>query len=193
MQEWIPLMIGGSIIACGLLYLGGRRVLRKLGEFRRRRERPERVEKAAGVMDAMMKLLEQQRALSREITESLEKRVQELRELIRQADETISRLATRASTLTLARRRPETELEETEEEIPLETGTSPAERAALFGSVSTVSPTTSLLPGSRLSVEEKQLLVYKYADGGMDIHEIAREMKIGKGEIKLILSLRQGG
>jgi len=43
-----------------------------------------------------------------------------------------------------------------------------------------------------LSSEDKQRLIYEYADAGMDIHEIAREMKIGKGEVKLVLSLRQG-
>jgi len=139
-----------------------------------------------------MKLLDQQRALSREITNSLEQRVKELKGLIRQADETVSRLAARSSTLTVARYRDEHEFEEADKESELETGTSTEERAALFGSVTTVSPTKSPLPGSRLSADEKQRLVCMYADGGMDIHEIAREMKLGKGEVKLILSLRQG-
>jgi hypothetical protein len=192
MQRWIPLIIVGSIIACGLLYYAGRNVLLKLRERRARRELPKRVEKASGVLDAMMKLLDQQRALSREITSSLEERVLELKDLVRKADETISRLAARASTLTLPPNQADAEIEEADKEIPLETGTSTAERAALFGSITAVSPTKSPLLGSRLSTEEKQRLVYMYADGGMDIHEIAREMKIGKGEVKLILSLRQG-
>ena len=192
MREWIPLIIAGSIIACGLLYLIARKVLLKLRERRQSRQLPERVEKAAGVREAMMTLLDQQRDLSREITGSLEKRVREIKELIRQADDTISRLAARASTLTLTRDRADTEIEEVDKDIPLETGTSTEERAALFGSVTAVSPTRSPLLGSRLSAEEKQRLVYMYSDGGMDIHEIARQMKLGKGEVKLILSLRQG-
>jgi hypothetical protein len=192
MRERIPLIIAGSIIACGLLYLIGRRVLHKLRERRQSRQLPKRVEKAAGVLEAMMKLLDQQRDLSREITGSLEKKVREIKDLISQADDTVSRLAARASTLTLTRDRADTEIEEVDKDIPLETGTSTEERAALFGSVTAVSPTRSPLLGSRLSAEEKQRLVYMYSDGGMDMHEIARQMKLGKGEVKLILSLRQG-
>jgi hypothetical protein len=192
MSEWIPLIIAGSIIACGLLYLIGRKVLRKLRERRQQRQLPKRVEKAAGVLEAMMKLLDQQRALSREITSSLEEKVKELKDLIRQADQAVSRLAARSSTLTVAPYHDDHDIEEADKESQPETGTSTAERAALFGSVTTVSPTKSPLPGSRLSTDEKQRLVCMYADGGMDIHEIAREMKMGKGEVKLILSLRQG-
>jgi hypothetical protein len=101
-------------------------------------------------------------------------------------------LAARASTFTAPQATPETEPEETDEGLEFDTGTGAEERAALFGSVRTVSPIKSPLPGSKLSAEEKQRLVYGYADAGMDIHEIAREMQIGKGEVKLILSLRQG-
>ena len=190
MSEWLTVIIAGSALGVGLVYLVARAVVRKLLTIRRRRVRPEHVEKTATVMDAMMKLLDQQRALSNEITDSLEKRAQELKELVRQADETIARLAARVSTFSAPQA--ETETEDADEESLPEVGTDRAERAALFGSVISVSPANSPLPGSRLSSDDKQRLIYEYADAGMDIHEIAREMKIGKGEVKLVLSLRQG-
>jgi hypothetical protein len=37
-----------------------------------------------------------------------------------------------------------------------------------------------------------QMRVYEYADAGMRVPEIARELGVGKGEIRLILSLRKG-
>ena len=43
-----------------------------------------------------------------------------------------------------------------------------------------------------LASEEKIRRVYELADSGMSIHRIAQQMSIGKGEIKLILSLRKG-
>ncbi len=190
MRDWLTMIIAGSILAVVLVYLIVRAVFHRLRVIRRRRIRPEHVEKTATVMDAMMKLLDQQRTLSNEITDSLEKRAQELRGLIRQADETIARLAARVSTFSTPKA--ETEPEDADEEPLPEVGTDRAERAALFGSVRSVSPTEFPLPGSRLSSEDKQRLIYEYADLGMDIHEIAREMKIGKGEVKLVLSLRQG-
>jgi hypothetical protein len=190
MADPIALIVAATIVAGGALYLVVRAVMRKLQ--RRRHPRPESVQKAANVMDAMMELLDQQRSVSREITESLEKRIHELKELIERADETIGRLATRASTLTVVRPPAEIEAEDDETEVPVETGTSRAERTALFGSITAVSSANSPLPGSRMSADEKQRLVCEYADQGMNIHEIAREMQIGKGEVKLILSLRQG-
>ena len=188
MSDWLTVIIAGSVLGVGLVYLIARAVVRKLLKTRRRRVRPEHVEKTATIMDAMMKLLDQQRTLSNEITDSLEKRTQELKELVRQADETIARLAARVSTFSTPQAETKTEDEETLPEV----GTDRAERAALFGSVISVSPANSPLPGSRLSSDDKQRLIYEYADAGMDIHEIAREMKIGKGEVKLVLSLRQG-
>ena len=190
MRDWLTVIIAGSILGVVLVYLIARAVFHKLRVIRRRRVRPEHVQKTAAVMDAMMELLEQQRTLSNEITDSLTKRAEELKELIRQADETIARLAARASTFTTPQVEPEPE-DADEEPLP-EVGTDRAERAALFGTVRSVSPTRFPLPGSRLSAEDKQRLIYEYADSGMDIHEIAREMKIGKGEVKLVLSLRQG-
>lgn len=40
--------------------------------------------------------------------------------------------------------------------------------------------------------DEKQLLVYRLADGGLGVEEIARRMSMGKGEVELILNLRRG-
>jgi len=100
MSDWLPIIIGGGLAGAGLAYLIARAISRKLREILGRRERPKHVEKTATVLDAMMSLLEQQRALSHEITDSLEKRAQELKELIHQADQTIARLAARASTFT---------------------------------------------------------------------------------------------
>ena len=188
MRDLLTVIIAGSAVTAGLIYLIARAVLRKRREIRRGRAHPERVEKTATVMEAMLKLLEQQRALSNEITDSLTKRAEELKELIRQADETIARLAARVSTFST----PRTETEDADVETLPEVGTDRAERAALFGTVRNISPTRSPLPGSRLSSEDKQRLIYEYADAGLDIHQIAREMKIGKGEVKLVLSLRQG-
>jgi hypothetical protein len=37
-----------------------------------------------------------------------------------------------------------------------------------------------------------QMRVYEYADAGMRVPEIARELGVGKGEVRLILSLRKG-
>jgi|GEM_PF-3334488 len=190
MRDWLIVIIAGTTLGVVLVYLIARAVFHKLRAIRRRRISPEHVEKTATVMDAMTKLLEQQRTLSNEITDSLENRAQELRELIRQADETIARLAARVSTFSTPQA--DTEHEDEDEEPLPEVGTARAERAALFGTVRSVSPAEFPLPGSRLSSEDKQRLIYEYADSGMDIHEIAREMKIGKGEVKLVLSLRQG-
>ena len=36
-----------------------------------------------------------------------------------------------------------------------------------------------------------QQRVYEYSDAGMRVPEIARELGVGKGEVRLILSLRQ--
>ena len=98
MRDWLTVIIAGSVLGVGLIYLIVRVIFRKLRQIRRGRVRPEHVEKTATVMDAMMRLLEQQRTLSNEITDSLTKRADELKELIRQADETIARLAARVST-----------------------------------------------------------------------------------------------
>ncbi len=190
MGEWVLVIIGGSVACAGLIYLIARAISRTLRERSRRRDRPERVDKAASVLDAMVSLLEQQRTLSNQITDTLEKKARELKELIEQAEQTIARLAARASTFSAAQT--DSEPEQTDEDAAPEVGTGRAERAALFGTVRTVPPVKSPLPGSKLSSEEKQRLIYEYADAGMDIHEIAREMKIGKGEVKLVLSLRQG-
>jgi len=189
MSDWLPIIIGGSLAGAGVIYLVARAITRGLRE-QSGRERPERVDKAASVLDAMVSLLEQQRTLSNKITDTLEKKTRELKELIEQAEQTIASLAARVSTFTPPQA--ESEPEETDEADAPEVGTGRAERAALFGSVTTVPPARTPLPGSRLSSEEKQRLIYEYADAGMDIHEIAREMKIGKGEVKLVLSLRQG-
>src|SRR5690606_34052701 len=37
-----------------------------------------------------------------------------------------------------------------------------------------------------------QRRVHEYADAGMSVPQIARELGIGKGEVRLILSLREG-
>jgi hypothetical protein len=189
MSDWVSIIVGVILAGAGLIYLAARTISRRLPE-RSRRDRPERVDKAASVLDAMVSLLEQQRTLSNQITDTLEKKAQELKELIDQAEQAIAGLAARASTFNPPQA--ESEPEETDEAAAPEVGTGRAERAALFGTVTAVPPVRTPLPGSRLSSEEKQRLIYEYADAGMDIHEIAREMKIGKGEVKLVLSLRQG-
>jgi hypothetical protein len=43
----------------------------------------------------------------------------------------------------------------------------------------------------RRSVTPLQARVYEYSDAGMTVPQIARELGIGKGEVRLILSLRQ--
>ena len=95
MSDWLPMIIGGSLAGAGLVYIASRAISRKLREMSRRREHPKHVEKTATILDAMMSLLERQRALSNEITDSLEKKAHELKELIHQADQTIARLAAR--------------------------------------------------------------------------------------------------
>jgi predicted transcriptional regulator len=35
--------------------------------------------------------------------------------------------------------------------------------------------------------------VYEYHDAGMSVGEIAQELGIGKGEVRLVISLRQKG
>jgi len=190
MSDWVSIIIGGGLAGVGLIYLIARAAVRAARDRSHRSDRPERIDKAASVLDAMVSLLEQQRTLSNQITDTLEKKAQQLKQLIDQAEQTIATLAARVSTFSPPRA--ESEPEETDEVSAPEVGTGRAERAALFGTVTTAPPLGTPLPGSRLSSEEKQRLIYQYADAGMDIHEIAREMKIGKGEVKLVLSLRQG-
>lgn len=192
MEDKLVLMGFGAIACVALIYLLVRAFHPVFRNERTPQSGPQRLQRTTQILDAMTSLLERQRALSREITNSIENKARELRDLIRQADETMSRLGAQAPTSTPPTPRPEPRPAQTAGGASLETGTGREERAALFGTVRPVSPIATPLPGSKLSAVEKRRLVYEYADAGMDIDEIAREMQLGKGEVKLILSLRQG-
>lgn len=57
---------------------------------------------------------------------------------------------------------------------------------------SAVDPFNPEAQNARNDLTPIQMRVYEYADAGMRVPEIARELGVGKGEVRLILSLRKG-
>jgi len=144
------------------------------------------------LVSVLRELIGEQRELSRHLTEVLEKKTIEVRRLLRDADKKIEMLEQHSPR---ERVKPQVSVLQTEgtdrESGPATTARAREEREALLGVLRSPAPAGS--QGLReLASEEKIRRVYELADSGMSIHRIAQQMSIGKGEIKLILSLRKG-
>lgn len=144
------------------------------------------------LVSVLRELIAEQRELSRHLTDVLEKKTIEVRRLLRDADKKIELLEQHSPR---ERVKPQVSVLQTEgtdrESTRSTTAQAREEREALLGVLRSPAPAGS--QGLReLASEEKIRRVYELADSGMSIHRIAQQMSIGKGEIKLILSLRKG-
>jgi len=135
------------------------------------------------LLERLKELLDEQRTLSHDIGDTIEKKIIEMRRLIRDADRVRKQVAPqqpdRADTAS-----------DTAKELAKVQSTSRTELENLLGSLE---PAVPLGPTLReLTAEDKRRRVYACSDAGMSVNQISRETNIGKGEVKLILSLRRG-
>ena len=135
------------------------------------------------LLASLKELLDEQRSLSHDIGDTIEKKIIEMRRLIKDAGRVQKRVAPQ-----------QPQIEETPsartEALAKAQSTSRTELENLLGSLE---PAIPLGPTLReLTAEDKRRRVYACADAGMSVNQISRETSIGKGEVKLILSLRRG-
>jgi len=137
---------------------------------------------AETLLTRLKELLDEQRTLSHEVSDTIEQKIIEMRRLIKDAGRIQKRISPQGTA--------ETSAQSAAEPIPREEPTSRSELENLLG---TLEPAVPLGPTLReLTAEDKRRRVYACADTGMSVNQIARETNIGKGEVKLILSLRRG-
>jgi hypothetical protein len=140
---------------------------------------------AEELLARLKELLEEQRNLSHDIGDSLEKRIMEMRRVMKEAGRIQEKVGPPPEPVPnfLSARAAGGQAE-------LPNPTSRTEVENLLGSLRQTVPAGPTL--RELTAEDKRQRVYTCADAGMSVNQIARETTIGKGEIKLILSLRRG-
>ncbi len=138
---------------------------------------------AEELLARLKELLDEQRTLSNDISDTIEKKIVEMRRIVKQADRMREKVAPQPTEQTPPS-------EPAARAVPAVEPTSRPELENLLG---TLKPSVPLGPTLReLTAEDKRRRVYACADAGMSVNQIARETHIGKGEVKLILSLRRG-
>lgn len=127
-------------------------------------------EHAAKLQASLAELLHELQTLSQDVTGDLEQKLSELKELLQVADRKLEELSSQ---------------EQEQEGYYLEKLRAEKERTAR--------------PELQITVEdadvpplsERYKRIYRMADEGLSIDDIARRLEMGKGEIQLILSLRK--
>ena len=170
-------LIGAGALLLGLAaYLGKRQA--DQAELPARKPPPASLspENAANLQTSLTQLLNELHTLSRDMTVDLEQKLAELKQLLQLADMTLEEMS------------PAGVQEQLLEDPAIEMQTSKQE--------SVESPEPEL----QVTVEDEQIPtpaadryqeIYKMAEKGLTVDEIARRMEMGKGEIQLILSLRK--
>ena len=122
-------------------------------------------EKAVRLQTSLMRLLQELQTLSSDMTTDLEEKLSELKELLQLADTTHE----------------EKSADTPEKEPSAEMKTEKQKETSETAADEATSPPLS----------HRYSEIFKMAEEGLAIDEIARRMQMGKGEIQLILSLRQ--
>jgi hypothetical protein len=131
-------------------------------------------EKAVRLQTSLMRLLHELQTLSTDMTTDLEKKLSELKKLLRLADTTLEEGLRDADEEELS---PDSE-NSAEDEKPPEPVPIKSEPAIKEDNTPT-------------PLANRYSEIFRMAEEGFPIEEIARTMNMGKGEIQLILSLRQ--
>jgi len=136
---------------------------------------------AETLLARLKELLDEQRKLSHDISDTIEQKIIDMRRLIREAN----RIQEQSGPAQNERIVPENPPPVIQEQS--------ASRSEIENLLGSLEPAVPLGPTLReLTAEDKRRRVYACADAGMSVSQIARETNIGKGEVKLILSLRRG-
>jgi len=133
------------------------------------------IETAAKLQTSLSELLGELHSLSGSMATDLEKRLVELKEVLQLADKKLEKM-TKAGMNKKSASEPAPEQPAEEE-----TGATPASQPR---------PTEEEKP-TPASLTGRYREIYQMEDQGLPIDEIARQMQMGKGEIQLILSLRE--
>ena len=133
-------------------------------------------EKAVKLQTSLLQLFHELQTLGNDMTADLEEKLSELKELLHLADTTIEEKPPAESEIEPSMESDIDELNETEE-IP-----EPPEMEPPLTVEENVTPTP---------LTHRYSEIFQMAEEGFPIEEIARRMRMGKGEIQLILSLRQ--
>jgi hypothetical protein len=133
-------------------------------------------EKATKLQSSLTQLLHELQTLSSDMTADLDQKLSELKELLQLADNTLEEMSP----------------VEIEEQLPIEsTVETQAEKEE---STESFEPEHQLNAGEEsmpLPPAHRYTEIFQMEEEGLPIDEIARRMQMGKGEIQLILSLRQ--
>lgn len=136
------------------------------------------LEASAKLQSSLAELLGELHSLSTGMTADLEEKLTELKEVLQLADKKLERMS-EADTK-------EKPVSEPMPEQPEEEATSAGPAASEPQPTAEKDPYPSSLTG-------RYREIYQMDDQGLPIDEIARRMQMGKGEIQLILSLREKG
>ncbi|NQU08981.1 MAG: hypothetical protein HQ583_10485 [Candidatus Abyssubacteria bacterium] len=134
------------------------------------------VENAARLETSLTQLLQELHNLSRDMTTDLEQKLAELKEMLQLADKKLEEIAA-AEVEEQPTDRPTMEQEEEREDSP-----KPFEEELQLTIEDNFAPQPP---------PDRYREIYEMAEQGLPIDEIARRMQMGKGEIQLILSLRE--
>lgn len=174
LAEILLISAGLFMLACAF-YLGKRQANRDSAASNKAAADMSR-ENASRLQISLMQLLDELQALSGEMTADLEEKLSELKELLHLADTTIGEMSVPEST----------------EEPPSEAG----KEGNADKEDNAEQSETELQPAAEEEMTPSPLLeryneIFHMAEEGLTIDEIARRTQMGKGEIQLILSLRQ--
>jgi hypothetical protein len=165
----------GALLLALAFYLGRRQPDKDKDTARDQAIKGISPEKAVRLQTSLMQLFHELQTLGNDMSLDLEKKLSELKELLHLADTTRGEESTTEPETESSAEPDMEERGEREEPEPLETEPS-----------STVEEEIAPPPLSHRYSE-----IFQMAEAGFPIEEIARRMHMGKGEIQLILSLRQ--
>jgi hypothetical protein len=172
------LISAGTLLIALAFYLGTKQAGGKKGGGQDRVIEGLSPEKAVRLQTSLMRLLQELQALSGDMTTDLERKLSELKKLLGSAD------ITNKEESTDIREEEEPSVEaEMEEQVEMEP---PGDIAEISSYDSSAEDEVAPPPLSHRYSE-----IFQMAEDGLAIDEIARRMQMGKGEIQLILSLRQ--
>ncbi len=133
-------------------------------------------ENAAKLQTSLTVLLNELHSMSRDMTVDLEQKLSELKELLQQADTKLEELSLAEPTEQLPNM-----LKMEPEKERIDSAEAPHSEFQNTAEHDTAAPPSS----------NRYEQIYRMADEELPVDEIARRMQMGKGEIQLILSLRE--